>query len=174
MKTKNIIIIISLFSFTFCTNKTNDKDVFIKNNEINNCLLSIKLNVNNIFYLNQDKHIELIIKNNRKDSIKLPEWLYAGRYSDSQSELIFEIKKIYLFGIYKELDFENSDYDYILYDRKFKILNPENSINYIQNVEFLHNLKEANNYKIRAILRLGKFIECEEIKSEWIEFKVIK
>lgn len=174
MKTKNIIIIISLLSFTFCNNKTNDNDVSIKNNEINNCLLNIKLNVNSIFYSNQNKHVELIIKNYRNDSIKLPEWLYAGRYSDSQSELIFEIKKKYLFGIYKKLDFENSDYDYILFSREFKILNPNDSINYIENVEFLHNLKAENNYKIRAILRLGKFIECKEIKSDWIEFKVIK
>jgi hypothetical protein len=138
------------------------------------CISAVLSLKNNHFKTSDTKNVILTIYNFGNQKFKIPEWLVLGRLYDNDSEIIFEIqKKSKIFSKFQDVDYEKSKHYLYLNDHRKEItLRLGTKIDFEENLEFVYQLKKAGEYRVRAIIRLGEFIDCEEFKTEWVSFYI--
>jgi len=134
------------------------------------CIQNIKL----VFNKTDEKYVNLIIQNQSKNPIEIPDWLYIGAKDDLDSELVFEIEKKDSFNN-KFTSFEGVEnhYDYITTGRKTRIIPPGDKITLKQDIQIVSNIQIRGFYRIRATLKLNDISKCSDAQTNWIEFEVL-
>jgi len=124
------------------------------------------------FNTDEKKEIVFRVKNKTQETISLPEGLREGRQDDEEAEFYLEVLKRESNDAYIKAENSNNDYQYLIGNRKFYSLRPNEVITYHTDMELLHNLKSKGYYKVRIVLRSGKFLSCKYSESSWEEFEV--
>ena len=120
----------------------------------------------------ESKEAKLFIRNTSKKDIKLPQWFCESSADAPDTEVYLEIMQKAENGTYVEAEKGSPDIDYFTVGRKFDIIRPGREAEFTTQLDLIYELDTKGKYKVRAILKLKSYIDCEEITTEWHEFEV--
>jgi len=124
------------------------------------------------FDAEEKKGIVFLVKNRMNKSISLPEELYEGRQGDEDAEFYLEVVKKELNDTYTPVARSNSDYQYVIADRKYLWLKSNGVIKYRADMDLIHHLRTKGIYMVRIVLRADRLVTCDISKSSWKEFEI--
>jgi len=146
----------------------------IEKGDINIKLKTLRTN----YSIDELKSLVLIIENNGKDAVCVPEFLYQGDSFDGTTELVFDIK-IRQKGKYIPLNSLDNiqdylqDYQRILSDRKLLSIKAEDTLSMIERIDVIYSFKLPGDYKIRAQVKIKCNNSNFNLFSNWVKIRVL-
>jgi len=125
------------------------------------------------FKKEDDKYVNVIIKNQGNDTIYIPSWFITGESIDPNAEIVFVVEKwdneLNIFA--PSSDMQNH-YIYLNEERDTISLPPNQEKLLKENFEICRKINSSGKYRLRLIIR--KICTVHEIVSDWKEFEVIE
>lgn len=136
----------------------------------------------NTFKVKDSKAVYLILTNNSKVTIKVPDDLFiGGSLLQEYVEVVFDIEMFvprkHKFLSLDQIERDSSlaqDYQLIYYERNYTTIAPDESNKYELGIELVNSLRYKGIYRIRANLQLQSVNNGEIVKTNWIKLKVVE
>ncbi|HBC77312.1 MAG TPA: hypothetical protein DEO60_10755 [Bacteroidales bacterium] len=134
------------------------------------------------FKVKDSKAVYLILTNNSKVPVKVPDDLFiGGSLLQEDVEVVFDIEMFvprkHKFLSLDQIERDSSyaqDYQLICYERNYTTIAPGKSNKYKLGIELVNSLIFKGLYRIRANLQLQSVNNGKIVKTNWIKLKVVE